>query len=228
MKYSVITLLYSHLLVVFFVPLFISLSYGEEANGDWEKVKESEGVQIYLSEVPGSKFRAFRGIVILETSVETILAVFRDIPSHTKLLFRCTHSSLLQEMNPSEYITYTVLDAPWPVADRDSVNYISVFHDLENLEVTITMREHLGSLSEQHLGVRVTKFEGFWRLKKVDVGNVEVTLQLHVDPGGWLPSWIINRAVEVFPYKTLCNLRKMVKLPKYLNVQSSFYGDTVE
>ncbi len=198
------------------------LSYSEEIKEDWKRVKEGEGIQIFLSKTPESGFQTFRGVAILETSIETILTLFGDIQAHTQLLFRCTHSSLLKEISSCEYITYYVLDAPWPVMDRDSVNYIRVLDDPASSEVTITMKEYQGFLSAQPNRVRVSNFEGFWRLKPLNGGNVEVTLQLHVDPGGWLPAWIINRAVEVFPYKTLCNLKNMVKLPKYLNVTSRF------
>ncbi len=143
------------------------------------------------------------------------MSVFRDIPGHTRLLYRCSNSSLLNGINQFEYITYNVLDAPWPVKDRDSVNHIRVFQDTGTNEVTILMKDQQGYFPEQHRIVRVTKFEGFWKLKPTGNGKVEVVLQMHVEPGGKVPSWISNLAVVAFPYKTLYNLRQIVKLPKY-------------
>ena len=183
---------------------------------------ENGGIEIFLKSVPGSTFEAFRGTVNIDTSVDTILAVFKDVPEHTKWLCRCSSSSLLREINQFEYITYSVLDAPWPVKDRDSVNYICVSEDSGTNEVTISMKEYQGYFSEQTNRVRVSKFEGFWKLKPTKNGNVEVTLQMHVEPGGWMPSWISNRAAKVFPYKTLFNLRRILKSQKYRNVKSHF------
>ena len=199
------------LFVIVFVSLPLFHVHGDETYSNWRRVTENGGIEIYLKPVPGSTFKEFRGIVAMNTSIDTILAVFRDVPGHTKWLCRCSNSSLLKEINQFEYITYSVLDAPWPVKDRDSVNYICVSQDTRTKEVTISMKEYEGYFSEHTHRVRISQFEGFWKLKPTKNGNVEVTLQMHIEPGGWIPSWISNRAVKVFPYKTLFNLRKLLK-----------------
>ena len=209
-----------YLLVLFFVPVRVSSANGEESQRGWNKVKDKEGIKIFLKSMPGSKFKAFRGVITIETSIDTIMSAFRDIPEHTKLLYRCSNSSLLNEINQFEYITYNVLDAPWPVKDRDSVNHIRVTRDAVTMEVTISMEDHQELFPEQHHKVRVTTFEGFWKLKPISNGKVEVILQMQVEPGGKIPSWISNLAVKAFPYNTLSNLRQIVRLPKYNNTKS--------
>ncbi len=209
-----------YFLVSFFTPVQISLANEEELQRGWNKVKDKGGIKIFLKSVPGSKFKVFRGVVIIEASIDTIMSVFRDIPEHTKLLYRCSNSSLLKEINQFEYITYNVLDAPWPVKDRDSVNHIRVTQDAGTNEVTISMKDHQEYFSEKSRIVRVAKFEGFWKLKPKKNGKIEVVLQMHVEPGGNIPSWASNLAVVVFPYNTLSYLRQIVKLPKYQNTES--------
>jgi hypothetical protein len=203
------------LVVLLFVPTLVSLAAEKNIHNSWNKVTDKEGIKVFLKSIPGSKFKAFRGVVAIETSIDTIMSVFRDIPEHTKLLYLCSDSSLLKGINQFEYITYNVLDAPWPVKDRDIVNYIRVSQDTRANEVTISMKDHQGFFPEQHYRVRVAKFEGFWKLKPAGNGKVEVVLQMHVEPGGKIPSWISNLAVKVFPYNTLSNLRQIVKLLKY-------------
>ncbi len=204
-----------YFLVSSFIPVPISSVHGEGSQSGWNKVKDKRGIKIFLKSMPESKFKAFRGVVIIETSIETIMSVFRDIPEHTKLLYLCSNSSLLNGISKFEYITYNVLDAPWPVKDRDSVNRIRVFEDTMANEITISMEDYQGLFPVQPRRVRVAKFEGFWKLKPAKNGNVEVVLQMHVEPGGNIPAWISNLAVVVFPYNTLSNLRQIVKLSKY-------------
>ncbi len=209
-----------YLLTSFFLPALMFLANGEELHRDWNEVKNKDGIKIFLMSIPGSKFKAFRGVVAIKTSIDTIMSAFRDIPEHTKLLYRCSNSSLLKEINQFEYITYNVLDAPWPVKDRDSVNHIRVSQDTGTNGVTISIKDHQGYLSGENRIVRVSKFEGFWKLKPTGNGKVEVVFQMHVEPGGKIPSWISNLAVVVFPYNTLSNLRQIVKLPEYQNAKS--------
>ncbi len=207
-----------YLLFSFFTLALVFSTNGEELQRGWDKVKDKGGIQVFLKSVPGSKFKAFRGVVTIETTIDTIMSVFRDIHGHTRLLYRCSNSSLLNGINQFEYITYNVLDAPWPIKDRDSVNYIRVSQAAGTNEVTITMKDHQGYYSEQHRKVRVVRFEGFWKLKPTTNGKVEVVFQLLVEPGGKIPSWVSNLAVVVFPYNTLSNLRQIVGLPKYQNL----------
>ncbi len=198
----------------------MSLANGEETQSGWNKVKDKGGIEIFLKSIPGSKHKEFRAIVVVETSIDTIMSVFRDIPELTKLLYLCSNSSLLKGISQFEYITYYVLNAPWPVKDRDIVSHIRVSQDIVTNEVTITMKDHQEFLPEQHSKVRVIKFEGFWKLKPTEDGKVEVVFQMHVEPGGKVPSWVSNLAVVVFPYKTLSNLRQIVRLSKYQNTGS--------
>ncbi len=209
-----------YFLISVFIPSPISSVHGEDIQSSWNKVKDKGGIKIFLKSIPDSKFKAFRGVVIIETSIETIMSVFRDIPEHTKLLHLCSNSSQLDRINKFEYITYNVLDAPWPVKDRDSVNHIRMFEDTSANEVTILMEDHQGFFPVQPRRVRVAKFEGFWEIKPTRNGSVKVVLQMHVEPGGNIPAWISNLAVVVFPYNTLSNLRQIVKLPKYNKTKS--------
>ncbi len=78
------------------------------------------------------------------------------------------------------------------------MNHICVSQDAKTNEVTISMKDHQRYFPEQHHRVRVTKFEGFWKLKPTGNGKVEIVLQMHVEPGGKIPSWISNLAVKVF------------------------------
>ncbi len=220
LKSYLLKIFFCCLLVSFFTPVLVSLANAEELQGSWNKVKDKGEIKIFLKSIPGSKFKAFRGVVIVDASIDTIMSTFRNIPEHTKLLYRCINSSLLSGISQFEYITYNVLDAPWPVKDRDSVNHIRVSQDAKTNEVTISMKDHQEYFPEQHRRVRVAKYEGFWKLKPTGNGKVEVVLQMHVEPGGKIPSWISNLAVKVFPYNTLSNLMQIVKLPKYQDTKS--------
>ncbi len=193
---------------------------GEDAQSGWNKVKDKGGIEIFLKLIPGRRLKKFRGTVIINTSIDTIMSVFRDISEHTKLLYLCSNSSVLNKSTQFEYTTYIVLDAPWPFKDRDIVSHIRVSQDAGTNEITISMKERQEFFPKQHRRVRVNKFEGFWKLKQTENGKVEVVFQMHVEPGGKVPSWVSNLAVVVFPYKTLSNLRQIVRLPKYQNTGS--------
>ena len=64
---------------------------------------------------------------------------------------------------------------------------------------------------EQPRLVRVSKFEGFWQMRPVGEGQVEVIYQAHTEPGGSLPAWLANSFVVDVPLHTLLALRRLVE-----------------
>ena len=56
--------------------------------------------------------------------------------------------------------------------------------------------------------VRVAEVSGFWKLEPKGVGEVEVTYQLHTEPGGSVPSWLANSFVVDAPFNTLKAMRE--------------------
>jgi hypothetical protein len=54
---------------------------------------------------------------------------------------------------------------------------------------------------------------------------VEVTYEVHADPGGNLPAWVINMFLVDTPFNDLKNLQKQALLPKYANRKFDFLVD---
>ena len=63
--------------------------------------------------------------------------------------------------------------------------------------------------------VRMPKLKLSWTLVAIDADTVEATYQVHADPGGSLPSWIVNLVSKEIPFKTISNLRQQVKKDGY-------------
>jgi hypothetical protein len=57
------------------------------------------------------------------------------------------------------------------------------------------------------------------KLGFVRLGNqrVEMTYELILDPGGYIPAWIANILLRDAPYFTLERLRRIVSKPEYQN-----------
>jgi hypothetical protein len=51
---------------------------------------------------------------------------------------------------------------------------------------------------------------------------VEVVYQVHANPGGSLPNWMVNAIVVETPLETLLNLRDVVTNEKYQNRSFAF------
>jgi hypothetical protein len=67
--------------------------------------------------------------------------------------------------------------------------------------------------------VRIQSLTGQWLLTPLTKGDVSVTYEMSVDPGGNIPKWLVNLMAVDLPFNTLQKLRNIVKEARYVNAR---------
>ena len=100
---------------------------------------------------------------------------------------------------------------------------------VENLKkVTITIEGKPKYIPEIPGIVRVKYLKGIWQFTPKKNNTVAILYQVHCEPGGNLPSWLVNSVVVDQPYETLCNLKTYVLKEKYQKKKYSFIKEGYE
>jgi hypothetical protein len=102
-----------------------------------------------------------------------------------------------------------VLGLPWPLAERESVSHWRIA-DAARGATVVRIENAPDRLPPNPARVRVPNASGAWELVPRPDGAIEISLQMHFEPGGRLPGWIVNTVVVDLPYWTLVNLRRML------------------
>ena len=190
----------------------------EKAVGPWEKVSNSDGILVERRTVPGSSLKEFRGRGVVDAPLPRVLAVLQDAPHRSEWMSDCSSSYVIEENHDSRtQIAYHRTKAPWPVADRDSINRAQIRLDVENRRIVLPFEgiEHPKGPPVKGV-VRMPFIRGHWILSPVRGGKAtEVEYQVHANPGGSLPDWIANLASKKLPQQTLIGLRRQVKFREY-------------
>lgn len=177
--------------------------------------KEKNGVKVFTRKIEGSALKEFKGVTSIKTSLTSLVALMNDTDSYTQWLHECTAAKLVQAINLKERITYTVIHAPWPVSDRDTVTYSKISQDPKTKIVTIYLKGMADKYPAQSGKVRVPSLKGFWQFIPNKNGYVTVIYQLHSEPGGSIPDAIANSTTTDIPYNTLLNMHRVVKQEKF-------------
>lgn len=185
--------------------LMLPLLSVQAAEG-WELAKEEDGVKVYLQTVPGSKYKAYRGVALMDTDVATLKKLQEDVGGACAWIHECKEQKLLKQEG-STAVTYTRFNTPWPVTPRDSVVQVTE-SELKNGGLRRDLKGLPQYLPEEDGYVRVSEVEGFWEMNPQPGGEVEVVYQVHTEPGGSVPSWLANKFVVEAPLNTLRNLRE--------------------
>ncbi|ROM75092.1 hypothetical protein BK654_19835 [Pseudomonas brassicacearum] len=173
---------------------------------DWQVVKEQDGIKVSLSEVAGSKYKAYQGVTVMKTTMPKLRALQEDVSGACAWIHECKSQKLLKHEGDKSW-TYTQFNTPWPVKSRDSVLEVTTVEGADG-SLTRNLKGVPKYLPEEPDYVRVTQVEGFWKFLPKGAGQVEVTYQVHTDPGGSVPSWLANKFVVDAPFNTLKALKE--------------------
>ncbi len=192
--------------LVLFLGLLLPLSL---LAAEWELRKEEDGIVVHTRDVQGQSFAEYRGRCVLECELTEALAVLHDVAAFNDWMPDTENARLLQRSNCDQVYALET-PAPWPVSRRDGVYRYHFERDTTLAFVRIAISALPEELPEQKGCQRVVAANGFWLLRPLEAGGLQVTYQLLVNPGGSLPAWLANTKAVSRPYEMLHHLRARV------------------
>lgn len=171
---------------------------GDEA--DWEVLRD-DIVRVACTEVGGQPW--CRSVGVVAADIDTIDATLSDI-AHTYPRFEKVRAAVA--LDPA--IRHVTIDYPSILADRDYVARYSRRVDEGQRVLAWVPVVHPDAPPVPGV-VRLTAFEGEWRLEPVGA-HTRVWHVWHADPGGSLPSWAIAQAKVRTGYEVLHDLAHAV------------------
>lgn len=187
---------------------------------DWELVHKADNLRVSKRDYAGSALDEIKGVVRVKASLNALMALLKDAPFNQHWVFRSGGARILEESGHAQAYVYGVVDAPLPMSDRDTVVRFDYAQDPRTKDIIVTITNFPDFIAPVAEHVRVPEMGGFWGLKPEAGGWVEVTYQIHGDPGGWIPAWLANQAALLSVRHTLENLAVVVH--RYADARSEF------
>ena len=188
---------------------------------DWHLAKDDtkNGIQVFTRVVEGSALKEFRGVTQVPASLKAAVALVDDHAAGPEWIQDCKELKTISRPSATESEFYLVTAAPWPVKDRDSTIYSNLSQNPDSLVVRIDMQIKTDLMEKKKGRVRITEMHGHWLFTPIDANTTEITYQVHADPAGSLPNWLVNSLVVDMPYNTLKNMQTKVLDEKYQNAK---------
>jgi hypothetical protein len=215
-----------HYLILILVMFLCSIVANGSAMERWELAKEEDGIKVFLKAVAGSKIKEFKAVTRINSSLDSILAVLYDTDACPKWLHNCKEATRLSDIGFYEAYIYQVINFPFPVKDRDLILHTVMTQEPESKDVTIKL-DSAPDYIPPTKNVRIKKSTGYYFLKPLPDGTVEVTWQHYTDPGGGVPKWIVNSQLVDTPLKSLENLKKIVHEQKYQKAKLRYSSEGI-
>lgn len=187
----------------------ILLHFSANAQENWKLVKQEDGIKIYSKPQAGSNYNAFKAEMQVSGLIIDVLNVLKNTKNNSSWVPNCKVIKLLKTEGDDQYY-YIETILPWPLDNRDMV-YRFQYNEINPEQVKIIITGMPGYIQPKTGIERITKANGYWLLTSIDAKKTLVTYQMHVEPGGIIPSWLANAYIADAPFSTFTELRKLVQ-----------------
>lgn len=202
---------YRHSPLLIWAILAVALGWTHQSFGEeWKLGKEIEGVKIYFRDRDTSNIKELKLSFTVEATLSQCVAFLTDVKAYPEWIHSCVKSRVVGRASPNDTTYYTFVDFPRPLADRDMVSRGSYRQDPKSLIVYMGGEAQKGIVPETKGVVRVVDSKTRWILTPKGEKKVEIDYVIVSDPGGGIPSWLINPFLHVGPSKSVKNLRRLI------------------
>jgi hypothetical protein len=178
----------------------------------WQTIRSEDGILVSRQAIAGSSLLAFRGEGDVDAPILVVGSVLIDEKHAPEWVDSVVEVRLLRRISDVEQVTYTHISTPFILSDRESVTRERLVVDPVKQSLVINIVSVDDPLAPKTGRVRVRLDQGSFSLASIDGGRrTHVIAEIHADPGGNIPSWIVNTFQKSWGFNTLTNLRKQVR-----------------
>ncbi|XP_017394306.1 phosphatidylcholine transfer protein isoform X1 [Cebus imitator] len=168
------------------------------AGADWQLLVETSGISIYRLLDQQTGLYEYKIFGVLEDCSPTLLAdVYMDL-NYRKQWDQYVKELYEQECN-RETVVYWEVKYPFPMSNRDYV-YLRQRRDLDvegrKIHVVLAQSTSVPQLGERSGVIRVKQYKQSLAIESDGKKGSKVFMYYFDNPGGQIPSWLINWAAK--------------------------------
>ena len=166
------------------------------------------GVKVYSRAIDGSQFRQIKATTAVNAPFETVIAILTDYVNYKLWMNNITDSQIIEQEADTVHYVYAYEDTPWPVQNRFCVSKMKLVQqeDIAMLHFESVPRY----MKSPRDAIEFARHKGYWKISRNKTG-CEIEYLLESNPGGHVPSWLVNQISYGGPVKTMQNLRSLAE-----------------
>ena len=195
--------------IVALIPLFLSTALSFGASDDWQEVLRDDDIVVFRKKIEGSPVLAFRGEATVNAPIAKVMTAIKDPNQRGKWTERVKSFQIIEEHSPCDRTEYMHVSSPFPARDRDFVIRSKLAFDEQSKKIVVQLRSVEDERRKKTIGkIRGVMHSSSFSLQPVNTGTTKIEAELHADPKGAVPKWLVNHFQKLVPKKSLSNLKK--------------------
>jgi len=180
------------------------------AQGNWELKCNKNAIQVYTRKPLTGNLKELRVICELATTKSLLIKTIQDINSYAKWVYSTKANTLLKTVNAQQLIYHSVSHLPWPLKDRDLIVQLSIIPGIDNNNFEMSAVSLPNYLPLDGNFVRVPYSSALWKVTVLNEHSLKIDYTFSVDPGGNIPTWLVNSTLAIGPYNSFVKLKELL------------------
>ncbi|MEI6411495.1 MAG: START domain-containing protein [Bacteroidota bacterium] len=207
-------------LSISFLILFLSLKINAQDNDGWVFKNEKEGVKVYYKST--SDIQEVKLISSIQSTMSGLIQLFSEVENYPKWGYKIIESRLLKKVSDTESYYYSKIDFPWPMNDRDIIMHSITVQDPVTRCITAVSVAVPDYIPVNKDVIRIRTANTKWTIYPGAGGWLYTEYYIHSDPGGTIPEWLVNLAIDMGPRETIKGIRNALKQNRYQQVKLGY------
>ncbi len=183
--------------------VLVATSSEVHAKPVWKEIERDQGVTVFAREEPKRSLPTFRGVGEVSANIYHLMAIILDNQRAPEWVDRCESSRQLERYDARTTLVYSRASSPWPVSDRDTVVRVTTRTIRPQKEYRLSMRSQPDLTPRVDGVVRIEQSHIYFHLTRLGPKRTQIEYSLNVDPGGYLPKWLVRMSTRTMPIKTI-------------------------
>jgi len=177
-------------------------------DNDWKKSLDKDEIVIYTRKVESSSVKEFLAKAEMKGNIFTFREIMTDVENYNSWMPDVKSAEVIEEISKIDFTYHMKLKVPFPFTNRDVVQQLIFTQSEKELVIDIVNRPTAIEKVENY--VRMPKSDGHWIIHQISEDRISINFQYLTDPGGGIPTWLVNSFLVKNPHKTLLNIKKMM------------------
>ncbi len=178
---------------------------------EWSVVSNENDIIVSTRYTEDNPIKEVKIYATIHANADQILASLCDVSLYKNWVYRCKSSFKIEEIGDEEFIYYSETELPGLFSNRDLVLHSKQFQDDETGLIYSVSKCVPEVYDEVEDNVRIKKFKSEWKIKPINPNLSEIEYIVSMNPGGYLPAWLVNLGVSSGPLKTMQNFKHLLE-----------------
>ena len=171
----------------------------------WESLGNIDGVNVSRKTIKNSNLFAFKGERKANIPLDQLMSVFSDPKERKNWVDRYKDHITFKKTPLSE--TYWIrFGLPPLISDRDYILKTDAKIDEEAGRISVHIKSTTHPKDPKNCCVRAEVKRTYYQFTALSATETHMMVEVHTDPKGLLPNWIVNLIQKKWPSKTLNGL----------------------